>query len=252
MPSLNLDLDYFDHPKTRRLIGLLGRGSEVLPVRLWCYCGKYHAGDGSLAGYSAQEIESIVGWWGKAGEMVQAFVALGFLEEGPGGPVVHDWKEHAGHLAVYKEKARHAARVRWGHAGSIPGASPGNASSIALAGQGNTEHSPPAPPPGGRLRRMPARVARGLVGAHREGPPKPAGRVVDEGSPLWVIGVYKALMHPARPVVPDDLEEAWQRWRSGEEWNGREPNRWRERLEAAVASAVVEDARMAVGKGGGR
>lgn len=97
-----------------------------------------------------------------------------------------------------------------------------------------------------------AQHARALAGAHRPASAAPAGRVVDEEAPLWVIGVYKALIHPARPVVPDDLEEAWERWRGGEEWNGREPNGWRERLEAAVASAVVEDARMAVGKGGGR
>lgn len=59
MASLNLDMDYFGHPKTKRLVGLLGRGAEVLPLRLWCHVGKYHAQDGRLAGYSPQEIEAI-------------------------------------------------------------------------------------------------------------------------------------------------------------------------------------------------
>ena len=67
MPYLNLDLNYFDHIKTKRLVGLLGRGSEVLPIRLWCACGKHRAESGKLDGYSAQEIESLVEWWGESG-----------------------------------------------------------------------------------------------------------------------------------------------------------------------------------------
>lgn len=97
-----------------------------------------------------------------------------------------------------------------------------------------------------------AQHTRALLGAHRPGPPKPTGRVVDEEAPLWVIGVYKALMHPARPLVPEDLEEAWERWRAGEDWNGQEPPGWRERVAEALSAAVEEDARMAVGKGGRR
>jgi hypothetical protein len=85
MTSLNLDLDFFDHPKTRRLVGLLGRGSEVLPIKLWCWCAKYHAESGWLTGYSAQEIESILGWWGEPGKMVEAMVKVGFLIESVDG-----------------------------------------------------------------------------------------------------------------------------------------------------------------------
>lgn len=32
MAYLNLDLDYFDHPKTRRLVGLLGRGKRATMI----------------------------------------------------------------------------------------------------------------------------------------------------------------------------------------------------------------------------
>lgn len=72
MTNLNLDPDYFDHPKTNRLIGLLGRGAEGLPIKLWCFCAKYRAKDGNLIGYSPQEIELAVKWWGKPGEAVDA------------------------------------------------------------------------------------------------------------------------------------------------------------------------------------
>lgn len=115
MPALNLALDYFDHPKTRRLVGLLGRGAEVLPIRLWCYCGKYHERDGSLTSYSPQEIESIVGWWGSPGKAVEAMVQVGFLDKASKGPgvTVHNWTSRAGHFAKYSEAARIGATARW-------------------------------------------------------------------------------------------------------------------------------------------
>lgn len=118
MPYLNLDVDFFDHPKTRRLIGLLGKGSEAVPLRVWAYVGKYHAADGKLADYSAQEIETIVGWWGTAGRMVDALIQVGFLHQVDGGYQVHDWLEHEGHIVVFQKRARTAAQARWKDAAS--------------------------------------------------------------------------------------------------------------------------------------
>jgi hypothetical protein len=113
MPSINLDLDYFTHPKTMRLIGMLGKGTEVLPIRLWCWCAKYHAESGKLASYSTLEIESILGWWGKEGLLVDAFLKLGFLEKVDDGFLVHDFLEHQGHVAALKERAKKGAKARW-------------------------------------------------------------------------------------------------------------------------------------------
>lgn len=91
MAYLNLHLDYFDHPKTKRLIGLLGKGAEVIPIRVWAYCGKYHARDEKLAGYSAQEIESVIGWWGEEGKAIEALLKVGFIEKKDNQYVVCDW-----------------------------------------------------------------------------------------------------------------------------------------------------------------
>ncbi len=113
MPSINLDLDYFEHPKTGRLIGLLGRGSEVVPIRLWVFCGKHYSGTGRLTEVSAQEIETAVAWWGKPGQAVEALLTCGFLERHNGTYVVHDWLEHSGHIAVYRKRAKEAAKARW-------------------------------------------------------------------------------------------------------------------------------------------
>jgi hypothetical protein len=121
MPDLNLDLNYFDHPKTRRLTGLLGRGSEVLPIKLWAYTGRLHAETGELAGYTPEEVEACVGWWGKSGEMVSAMLRepcqfLQALPDGNGYEVV-GFLEHQGHISAFKTRAKAAAESRWGVAG---------------------------------------------------------------------------------------------------------------------------------------
>lgn len=154
MPALNLDLDYFEHPKTKRLIGLLGRGSEVLPIKLWRYCGKYHTADGRLVGHSKQEIESIAGWWGSPGRFYDAMLKVGFAELDGDVFVIHDWKEHAGHFETYKLRATEAAKARWKDKPPKPPDASSNASSNAKqmlkqssgsAGQGSENlHTAPA------------------------------------------------------------------------------------------------------------
>jgi hypothetical protein len=118
MPYLNLDLDYFDHPKTVRLVGLLGRGADLLPIRLWSYCGKFHAENGELTGYSPEEIEAALKWWGQPGRALEALLRPfkekpGFLERIESGYKVHDWEKINGHIAALKERATAAANARW-------------------------------------------------------------------------------------------------------------------------------------------
>lgn len=139
MPSLNIDLNYFDHRKTGRLIRLLGKGAELLPIRLWCYCGRHHAEDGALTGYSAQEIESKVAWWGRSGSAVEAMVEAGFLDQVENGFQVHNWQKRAGHIIRYAIRAAKAAQSRWAedatsNATSIPTS---NASALHCTGISN-------------------------------------------------------------------------------------------------------------------
>lgn len=113
MPYINVDVAYFTHMKTVRLIGLLGRGAEVLPIRLWCHCGEHHCEDGALTGYSEQEIETAVLWWGKTGLMVPAMEKAEFLERDGDSWRVRSWLEHQGHIAAYKARGRAMAEARW-------------------------------------------------------------------------------------------------------------------------------------------
>jgi hypothetical protein len=113
MPDIHFDVDYFSHPKTIRLIGILGKGSEVLPIRLWCWCAKYHSENGILADYSTDEIESVVAWWGEKGKFCEAMLKVGFLEQGKLGFYVHDFTSINGHLAAFKERSRKGNEARW-------------------------------------------------------------------------------------------------------------------------------------------
>ena len=116
MPYLNLDLDYFTHPKTMRLIALCGDGADIFPVRLWAYCGKYHAVKGTLEGYSIEEIERVIGWKGDKGTLITAMIKVGFLHQDENNVFyIHDWNDHEGHIITYKERSKKANKARWGN-----------------------------------------------------------------------------------------------------------------------------------------
>lgn len=160
MPSINVDLFYFDHPKTKRLVGRLGRGAEVLPLKLWTYCAKVHARDGLLAGYTAPEIEKLVEWWGKPGDAIAAMIAVGFLAEAVDGYACHDWIDWQGHIYAYHVRAKKAAAEKYaklrGDACSTPVSTPSSTPSSILDGspsssvQFNTCIPPISPASGGR------------------------------------------------------------------------------------------------------
>ena len=113
MAYLNLDLNYFDHPKTLALSALLGNGSSELPLRLWAYAGKFHAKNGCLGRRSVAEIESLLRWWGESGHAVRALQRVGFLGRGRDGFFIHDWKGHQGHIQALKDRNKKAAVNRW-------------------------------------------------------------------------------------------------------------------------------------------
>lgn len=113
MPYLNLDLDYFDHPKTLQLVALLGDGSDSLPLRLWAYAGKYAPRDGVIGKRSPAEVEALIRWRGEMGLAARALQRVGFLSRAGGVFKVHDWRHHQGHIWALKIKNRKVAQKRW-------------------------------------------------------------------------------------------------------------------------------------------
>lgn len=113
MTYLNLDTRFFDHPKTRRLVGILGRGAEVYPLKLWAYAAEYHEEDGNLSRYSDSDLEGICGWRGVKGKLVSCLIEVGFIDRDDQCTQLHNWQEHEGHIAALKERNRANAKSRW-------------------------------------------------------------------------------------------------------------------------------------------
>jgi hypothetical protein len=110
---LNVDLEYWSHRKTVRLMGLLGPDADVLPLRLWAYVAKHHAETGCLRGYMAEELESAARWTGAKGKMVDAMIQVGFLDNLGDGFRIHGWTEHARHIVVFKKRSKLAVKAKW-------------------------------------------------------------------------------------------------------------------------------------------
>lgn len=116
MPYVNLDPNYFEHPKTRRLVALLGPMSDVLPIKLWAYCAKIHPKDGIMRGYSEAELMSILGITFKLStglSPIRILVKVGFINKLKDGYSCVDWKQHEGHLEAFSRRAKAGAKARW-------------------------------------------------------------------------------------------------------------------------------------------
>jgi hypothetical protein len=114
MAYLNLDVDFFSHRKTLRLIARLGQEGPTYLFRLWSYAAKHHAEDGSLKDYLIEELEKFAEWTGQKGLLIESLQAVGFLDVLPeGGYKIHDWADHAGHLIAFKIRSVSANQKRW-------------------------------------------------------------------------------------------------------------------------------------------
>ncbi len=114
MSYLNLDENYFDHIKTKRLVARLGFGAELLPLQLWCHAAHYFPEDGTFKGYNAEEIKAFCKWNGDASSMLVALLELSFLVEvSPKNYKINDWDEHQGHIISFKIRGKHNAEKRW-------------------------------------------------------------------------------------------------------------------------------------------
>jgi len=113
MADLNLDIHYFDHIKTRRLVKALGPTADVYPIRLWCYAARHCPATGIFKGMSAHELETELGWDGEAGELIDMLVQLSFLRRATSFYRIHSWAQHNGHLTAFAKRASKAANARW-------------------------------------------------------------------------------------------------------------------------------------------
>lgn len=113
MPEINIDIEYFDHRKTKRLILRFGEDAAIYPIKIWSYAARHHPIDGLFSGYADEEIAAILSASSNAISILQALLDVAFLDRTPAGIAVHGWVERQGHIVAYHERAKHAANKRW-------------------------------------------------------------------------------------------------------------------------------------------
>lgn len=114
--EIPIDLDYFDHPKTKKLCLLLKKPEgEVYPLRLWKWCAKY-AKDGILPD-DIEFIEAELGWKGAPGRLHGSLMGTGFIDSD--GRTVHDWMEGIGRAILIYERKKQKMRDKYDHSSGI-------------------------------------------------------------------------------------------------------------------------------------
>jgi hypothetical protein len=234
MAYMNVDPDFFEHRKTRRLVALVGPEGVAPVLRLWAYCARFHAEDGLLADYNPEEIESLAGWDGKPGTLLEAMLKVGLLDREGEGVVIHDWKEHQGHIAAFKERGRMMAKRRWSkarHAASNAGPPSSAMLPAMLLPTVPTEPTNPTEP----------------VCVSPEGPTPQNGVERTTGTHTdssWPV-LSEVLQRAELRGIPKDCAEKW--WhehdaRGGCDRHGQPLKRWESALLAFAASWRAVDA----------
>lgn len=118
--DVRVQVGYFRHHKTEKLIRKLGVEASYALIQLWTYTGE-NKSDGILINMDEDDIAIAAGYKGDSAVFLAALVKVGFVDEiGVGKYAIHDWIDHnpwAAGAATRSEKARAAANARWGNTG---------------------------------------------------------------------------------------------------------------------------------------
>jgi hypothetical protein len=161
--DIRLDINFFEHPKTKRLIRVLGHKGFYALVRLWTSSAKLYP-KGIFKDLDEVDIAELAGWDEDPTVFCKGLSdpKINFLEKVDGIYSLHGWEEHQPWIYYQNERseiARQNARKRWamqsaddrhteGNANSNPeatagGNADGSADSMQSASdaKGNTDRS---------------------------------------------------------------------------------------------------------------
>ena len=113
--DIRLSLEFFDHPKTKKLRKRLGIEGVMALLKLWAWTAGNRPG-GILTGLDAEAVELAADWDGEEGSFVAELLALRLLDGDDSVFSIHDWEEHQAYASKSEErssKARKAAEARW-------------------------------------------------------------------------------------------------------------------------------------------
>ncbi len=212
--EIPVDVDYFAHPKTLKLIAVLDRAeADIYPLRLWRWAASY-ARDGRLPG-DVRQIEAAIGWRGRSGRLHSALVEAEFIEKD--GFTLHSWGDHIGRaIAIYEGKKRKQREKYERSSGILPEESRQNSPNPGNSGYSGYSTLPSAAPEG-----VIATLSEALKGSNGKatGSNKPSevdyflARVWGAGTGEQVnleLHAEKCRAARARGISPQDIEQAFQ------------------------------------------
>jgi len=165
---VQLDSDYWDHPKTLRLISLMGPRGENIPLKMWSWAARFKV-SGTFD--SVEQLALSCRYKGQPDRLQKALMQSGFIDAD--GLTIHDWKTRTGHgiLMYEREKQRQREKAERSRAkkeeestpGTYHGTSPGTSLGTShqstpvrttitvpdLTGPDRTVPDQPPPPPAG-------------------------------------------------------------------------------------------------------
>lgn len=114
--DMRIDLDFVEHPKTRRLIRMVGYEGFYCLMKLFAVTAKVFP-KGELTGCDEHDIEDLADWRGKRGKFFSALSEpnFAFIEQAGGNWRIHDWHVHQPWIYNSKERseiARQNAKKR--------------------------------------------------------------------------------------------------------------------------------------------
>lgn len=119
-PDIRLKIGFFSHPKTLRVERAVGAEGVLCLIRLLMFVRVNRHKDGSLAGYSDDDIEGACGWHRceryASGMLVASLSDAGYLEGDAGARRIHEWAHHQSFAANFSKRSRAGkanAKVRW-------------------------------------------------------------------------------------------------------------------------------------------
>lgn len=115
--DMRIDVDFVDHPKTKRLIRMTGFEGFYCLMKLFSIAAKIYK-RGELKNCDSADIEDLTGWTGEQGKLVEALLdtKIGFLEKKGNLYIIHDWDLNQPwiyHSEERSEKAKKSVSVRW-------------------------------------------------------------------------------------------------------------------------------------------
>lgn len=141
--DIRLSLDFFDHPKSKKLKKRLGLEGVMALLKLWAWTAGNRPG-GMLTGLDAEAVELAADWDGEDGTFVSTLLDLRLLDDADGTFAIHDWEDHQAYASKSEErssKAKKAAEARWSKAKEDMVAGASNAQPMLTDATSINEHA---------------------------------------------------------------------------------------------------------------